>query len=564
MSEPRHAEELIERYLDDLLAPGEIEELERLLVADPEVARLFNDKARTDQLIQTHFMKSAAEVSFEFDDAQHARAAEKMRSAYADRITRPKWSWQSVRDHLWGPTGTIVVHVLLLLMLIRLVSYTPLQKEPEYEVLVLEQQNTRLDPLEELPEWDPPPEATPEITVPPEAFAEPAQPPDMEPSAASEPPLDIGSLDIINNVQGVLIMDKLAPGRTDKVRRDALDAHSGGMGRYTEASVVRALEWLKAHQAPDGSWGPNKPAMTGLALLTFLAHGETTSSEPYGQTVEKAIRFMVSQQDEGGRYCTINQPGSYAHAIAAYAVSEAYGMTRIPSLKPVMEKSIQVILDGQQSGGGWDYDYKKTARRDTSVAGWQVQALKAAWIAGAENKGLHDAIEKAAADIKSAQDAESGRFFYTDGKSHKTDGITAVAVLSLQLAGHGTTREVRAGLDAISSTRCDWDKPPDWPLYAWYYITQAKFHQGGNSWTRWNNQFARAFVRNQNEDGSWTSPGAKSDNTHGNEVHLGPVYSTTLAALTLQVYYRHLPTYKSLAVAPAETPGAQDLKVEVL
>ena len=93
-------------------------------------------------------------------------------------------------------------------------------------------------------------------------------------------------------------------------------------------------------------------------------------------------------------FCAINQHGSYEHPIATYAISEAYGLTRIPSLKSVMEKATDVILKGQQGGGGWDYFYKKEARVDLSVMGWNIQALKSAYIAGAENPGLHDALEK--------------------------------------------------------------------------------------------------------------------------------------------------------------------------
>ena len=99
----------------------------------------------------------------------------------------------------------------------------------------------------------------------------------------------------------------------------------------------------------------------------------------------------------------------------------------------------------------------------------------------------------------------------------------------------------------------DWDEAPRHALYGWYYVTQAKFHQGGKTWNNWNSEFARLYTRKQNEDGSWTSPAEDEEGPYG------PVYSTTLAALTLQVYYRLLPTYQAEAVAPAE---AEDLEEE--
>jgi hypothetical protein len=47
---------------------------------------------------------------------------------------------------------------------------------------------------------------------------------------------------------------------------------------------------------------------------------------------------------------------------------------------------------------------------------------------------------------------------------------------------------------------------------------------------------------NQLPDGHWDAP------PPGREDAYGPVYCTTLAALTLQVYYRGLPTYQAKAV----------------
>jgi squalene cyclase len=57
-------------------------------------------------------------------------------------------------------------------------------------------------------------------------------------------------------------------GRTGSGRAKAMAQTK--MKDKTEAAVIKGLEWLKANQNPDGSWGaPNKAAMTGLALLCF-------------------------------------------------------------------------------------------------------------------------------------------------------------------------------------------------------------------------------------------------------------------------------------------------------
>jgi len=474
---------------------------------------------------------------------------------------------KNIMEWMAGPTGSILIHVALILALIFLVNLTVKEKDSEIEVKVIEMDEQQLDELLEDLE---PPEEIPEIeqVTPPDVDME-MQPPEIEDFAAAPVMDTVTELDIASDAISPIIMKNLAPGamsnRSGAGRRAAIGAYGGKWGEYAEAAVLRALEWLRINQNKDGSWGTHdKEAMAGLGILTFLAHGETTASEKYGQTVERAIRYLVKRQNEKGEFDKIGTTaGTYTQAICVYAISEAYGMTRIPSLKSVMEKGVQVLIDGQQSGGGYDYKFQKGKRRDTSLAGWCCQAMKAAYIGGAENAKLHEAMDKAIVDMKSVQ-KEDGSFYYSHiGSSHSTDSITGVAVLSMQLLGYGKDSETKKGLSALSSTKCNWKNPPEWPMYAWYYISQAKFHQGGAHWTSWNNQFAPQFIRNQNKDGSWTSAGVAMKKGKSGREDMHPVYATTLAALTLQVYYRFLPTYKPIETKQIDQTSDDDVKIEI-
>ncbi len=468
-----------------------------------------------------------------------------------------------ILEHLLGPVGSVIFHILLIASAIKFLGMVREARTPEIEVQVMELEAVELEEFEqELEQIEELQDMTEAIT-PPDVSMD--QPPDVQDTTAPSEDIDMDmtELSVVQDFQSPLVMKGLFGNRSASGRSSGLRL-AGRWAEDTERSVIKALEWLKRNQAPDGSWGPNKPAMTGLGLLTFLAHGETTSSEKYGATVEKAIRFLVQAQQDNGAFDTISQQGVYAHGIATYAISEAYGLTRIPSLKSVMERAVQVIIDGQQPGGSWDYKYDKGARRDTSVAGWQIQALKAAYIAGAENGGIKPAMDKAVEDLKSVQHPETGMFSYGDlGRGNLN--MTGVAVLCLQMLGEGSSGEVKSGLQALKDADVNWTKPMNWPMYAWYYITQAKFHAGGPSWVSWNNEFAKELTRNQNEDGSWTSAGQHLEGEgHGKEVNHGPVYATTLAALTLQVYYRFLPTYKPIEVEEEKGPAEDDVTIEII
>jgi len=465
---------------------------------------------------------------------------------------------KNIVEWLAGPTGATILHICLILALLLLVDFS---KEPEMKPV-----DFTYIPKEDVKKLDDPPPLDPVFTK--NTSTEPNFKPTVD-----EPDIP-ADVDIFNDAlltpsqESLMVPDAPSPisiqgvfagankGRIGKdARGRAGDKYSNNWYKYTEVAVERALEWLRLNQNKDGSWGDaDHAAMTGLAILTYLAHGETTASEPYGETVTRALRYLMAQQNENGEFDRVDTTGgTYSQAICVYAISEAFGMTRIPELREVMEKGVAVLLEGQQASGGFDYRFQKSARRDTSLGGWCSQALKAAYIARAENPGLRKAMELAVADMKAAQ-KEGGQFYYTHKGSHTSEGITAVAVLSMQLLGHGQAREVRKGLSALRHTDCDWKRPPAWPMYSWYYISQIKFHQGGDSWERWNNEFAPQFVHSQNPDGSWTSAGVGlKKGSHGRE-QMHPVYATTLAALTLQVYYRNLPTYQPIekqAVKPA-------------
>ena len=487
-------------------------------------------------------------------------------SAVADEMPKRRLDprLQMILDHVWGPTGSVILHVIIVIFLINLVLIPQRIEKAEIEVLVIEPEESKLEEfkkeLEQLKDI--------EVDIkPPETAMTTEQPPDIEQPMANQPQDELSALDITSDVQSPLIMKGLLAGRSAAGRASALRRFGGRYAGATEAAVIKALEWLKNNQLQDGSWSGdggarNKAAMTGMGLLCFLAHGETPStSERYGPTVDRAIKFLVSQQKDDGSF----DGNSYANGIAVYAISEAYALTRIPSLRTAMEKGIERIIRGMQDTGAFTYGYEKNGRRDTSVAGWQAQAMKAAYIAGADVPGLTEAMQRCVNGFKMNYIPEQGRFRYAPqpGKaegSNPTLACTGIGTLSLQLLGQASSPEVEGALKYLDTITPNYQNPEgtSWPLYAWYYITQAIFHKGKGSWERWNNAFAREMVAAQNEDGSWVSTGRE-------ESEYGKVYGTVFSAVSLMVYYRFLPTYQPIAVEEKPTEKSKDdVVVEVV
>lgn len=458
-------------------------------------------------------------------------------------------------EHLMGPTGSILIHAVIVVALVKLVFFETPSKDPEVEVVMMEVEEANIEEikkeLEELRDVQ-----VVDTIAPPDIAIEDVPPEDVEDFEATEPDVDFAALEMVDSIQSPLVIKGIYAGRSDAGRIGGLK-RAGRWAQYTEAAVLRALEWLKENQNADGSWDVrNQSAMTGLGLLTFLAHGETPTSEEYGPTVERAIRYLVDTQRPDGSWPNSGSHEVYGHAIAAYAVSEAYGLTQIPDLRDAMDRAIEIIVQGQQSGGGWDYDYKKTPRRDTSVSGWQIQALKAANIANCSVPGIRKALDRSINDLKSSQNS-LGRLGYSNEPGRGRIGLTGVGALCMQLLGYADTSACKKAVEYLKNQDIDvtWDEEGEWGLYGWYYITQAIFHDG-NSFSSWNSKFAKAYTQNQNSDGSWTPPGA--------EATQGKVYGTTFAALTLQVYYRLLPTYQEDAVEARPVEEADDEDMDLI
>ncbi len=322
-----------------------------------------------------------------------------------------------------------------------------------------------------------------------------------------------------------------------------------GGKQKSEEAVLRGLRWLVKNQNPDGSWSsPFRAGMTGLAVLCFLGHGELPTSPEFGPTVEKAINWILSGGEKfQGRLsmaAEFTQSGVYEHGIVTYALGEYYSMTKDDRVTELFKQAVEHIIHGQGPDGGWMYSYNKT-QSDTSVTGWQVQALKAAHLSGLNIPGIDATMDKAMLNFKRVQGKEGG-FGYRVAEDRYS--LTGVGVLCTYFWKQQKDKMVRDGADfIIKKTRTDNPVKYNGPkadLYAWYYHTQACLMVGGSVWSTWNRFFQDEICDVQSKDGSWPVAGAKTPGPQDDPAGAGPFYRTTLCILMLEVYYRYMPITK--------------------
>ena len=492
-------------------------------------------------------------------------------------------------DMLVGPVISLSFHVSVVVCLAIFAIGTTVVEKPETVLTIIEQEIIELDPedpdipevdLEEVPLEDVVIDVVVPVVVIETSIADfdNEQPETQDDSDMSE----VLDTEITNCV----LKSPATGGRSPHGRKRAIGIYGGESGEKNQVFVKRTLKWLQYHQNYDGSWPEGgkgyKHAMTGLSLLCFLAHGETPMSEKYGETVRKGIDWLLDNTSADN----ITDRG-YSYAIAVYALSEAYGMTKAPKINAALTYLIKPIIEGQDEQHGWAYGFKHGDAKatDISLSGWCLQALKAAYASGVDVDGLTESLENGAKLCDNAISYKTGlgKYRMSESKGSKMS-MGAAAGLCMQLLGENQSAKVGAVYNHIIKSFKD-DKKGEFSWtgkgalnakskhhfigYNWYYQTQVVFQRMNKSnWKKWNEKFlTKQIAANQQEEiakedrngvkagtklGYWPWPsGGGASSTQWERY-----YSTTLCCLQLQVYYRLLPGSKR----PNDKSASSDLE----
>ena len=553
------------------------------------------------------FNQHKAEIDAAFEEKGFCRRLADMFSG----LSKPRSSAEfkiakTELQRLIAPLCAILLPTLGVIILIVITAITGQNKETiQVDIARAQEDEAELEEeqeQEEVEEQTPPEETvdvmvdTPNISV--ADVATPSATPTSEPASVKP-----ASQDSVALIKSPITMKSMTGSRTPgSIGKMTVGGASYGDAQ-TEGAVLKALRWLKKTQQPNGSWKPSPVSNTGLAILAFLAHGETPSSKEFGSTVQKAMQFLIDslgkRKDKTGKEVVTFKGADgneYSTLIGTYALCEAYGMTRNPNTKIVAMQTLQRIVDGQGPTGGWDYGINpKSTRDDLSFGGWALQALKAGKMAGMHPKGLDECIKKAVKCLKTRNFKNNG-FGYCAGNG--PGGLTATGCLALQLLGYMNENEVKNSLDTMrlwlpsfegnKGKKLTEALPVGNPQYYCYYASQCKYQAGMcqgatpanvKTWQDWNLAMKALYPRTiktlpekipgpdgkPRQIGYW--PMSKEEKTCQSG---GDTMATCLCALQLMVYYRYLPTTQTKA-AKANAPEdegdkkkkSNDIDVEV-
>jgi len=308
-----------------------------------------------------------------------------------------------------------------------------------------------------------------------------------------------------------------------------------------DRAIDRGLAWLGRQQHDDGAYGTGaydgNVAVTALSGMAFLSGGSTPDRGPYGRQVRRTVDYLLANAQPSGFIVaprSTTQAQMYGHGFTTLFLAECYGMSQRPALRETLEKAVRLIVNTQNSQGGWRYLPQREETADISVTVCEVMALRAA-----RNAGFHvpkENMDRAIDYVKRSQNADGGfRYFLQPGES--AFARSAAAVVALNSAGIYDGPEIRRGLAYLMrflpGAGTISEQYREYYEYGHYYAVQAMWHAGGEDWSRWYPAIRDELIARQKPDGLWIAASSVCAD-----------YGTAMACLVLQTPNNYLPIFQ--------------------
>jgi hypothetical protein len=280
-------------------------------------------------------------------------------------------------------------------------------------------------------------------------------------------------------------------------------------------------------------------------LLAFLGAGHSHIQGEYRDTVRRGVDFLLRSQAADGSLFgdSTFYAQMYCHSIATFALAETQAMSGDRRLEPAVTKAVNYSLSAQNAGtGGWRYRPGDTG--DTSQMGWQLMSLASAKRAGIRIPDqTWNRVERF---LRSVRRGNFGGL-----ASYRPDSPASTSMTAESLYCHLVLNEMsglgfaeQAAGEATNQVLTSRPTAERINLYYWYYATLALHHRqqvsdaSTNAWHTWNDALTDVLLSTQVTErpnaGSWDANCQWGG-------YGGRVYTTALAAMCLEVYYRYAP-----------------------
>jgi hypothetical protein len=330
-----------------------------------------------------------------------------------------------------------------------------------------------------------------------------------------------------------------APKPANTIAGHANQARGDEITPDCRTAVEKGLGWLAGRQANNGGYSGmqgfgygNNVAMTALAGLAFMEHGDLPGRGKYGKESQRCLEFILdSCQDSGLIASDATQGPMYGHGFATLFLGEIYGMTQDDSVKEKLERAVKLIERTQNSEGGWRYQ-PAPIDADISVTICQVMALRSAREAGISVSP--DTVNKAVQYVLKCQNSDGGFSYMAGQNGYGGSGFprSAAGCCALYYSGIFEGGHLKKGLDYVKKFTPGQGgnaRAEGHYFYGNYYATQAMFLAGGDYWATFYPAIRDELIHSQRDD-RWNGDFSED-------------YATAMALIILQMPNRYLPVF---------------------
>lgn len=356
--------------------------------------------------------------------------------------------------------------------------------------------------------------------------------------------------------------------RANAASQKAMIKAGGGNPDEIIRAVESSCDWFKRHQMPDGGWSfdfrqcpgcmgkcknpeadsflNDRAAATALALLPMLGQGYTHMAQgekgKYRKQIDAGLAFLAQRvvAGKGQAYGGPKGGNMYSQGLTGIVLSEAFGMTKDPRLATPAQAAIDFIMMAQDpAGGGWRYSPRQAG--DTSAVCWQVMALKSANMSGLRVDPV--VVKKVSTFLDFVQSDNGAAYGYAEPSQSFRPALTSAGLLCRMFTEWKKTNDaLLRGAKKLAKGG------PSKDMYTSYYATQVLYHvkqQLPKEWEDWQKKMSAMLVQAQITDGHQAGSYYEGFNT-GHAPHAGGrIYVTSMATMTLEVYFKHgLPLYQ--------------------
>lgn len=344
----------------------------------------------------------------------------------------------------------------------------------------------------------------------------------------------------------------------------------GGGSQKTESAVNAALFWLKRQQDKSGCWDKRKYGdssnnggfsremteghltLTCLSTLAFLAAGNTPKSGRFRETVKKSVDWILKWQLPDGSFGETQEFSIYDNAICALVLAELVAMCPEERYKLSAQKAIDYLAEVKNVHRG--ISRIPNIPNSTSVNGWMLMAFKSAKIAGLMVPP--EVFEKMRLRLSEVSYKSNNGVYISVGYMQKRDRnsenttMNAVGLVMFEYLGT-PQKELKILANDLATDLPVWGMlNANHEMYHWYYTTLGLYQFGGENWDKWNKSISEMLIKYQCDGGPLDGSADDLNGCWPSEYDLwgrtlGRIYTTAMATLCLEVYYRYDRMYQS-------------------